>query len=586
MDEQEQRPRGGEIEAVVVRARRRLARISGRELSKRRGAWVFGIALLSAASRPLVWPLGDEAALWEGVVRAALVLLSVWGLGLAFLVILGRRRGPKHLGAARALDEAGGHPEVVASGWAFGRGEEDGPLLALARSRAQKAVGALDMREAFPLPSLRPKRRTVAIFAPLFALALLVGAYDPVWVAALIDPPTSLETEGAAVLSEAAEALARAAEEEAEQQAQRERESGARQGRSSSSDRESMRELAERARSAAEAARRGDRERALSELGEVGRAGREQRARERALSRTLSRLSESARRGFGDDAAESLRLLARRTRESETTSAEADTERQRTLERLSRAAEAMREEAERTGSEEARRAAEELSRAAEELSHGERRAAAEALERAAREAQEMERAREASARQAEALARLMEATGLLERAVQLAMAGREGEGEGQGMAMGSGQGEGEGEGAAQGGASEGEMAALRRALAGRLAAMGEAQSGRPAPGPGGHIRDRGGESREGLEVGAGARAHSQVGEGERATQAVRGLGQNGEPTQAYRDVYPSYGAIAEEAMADESIPPLRREAVRRYFEGIRPGGGQDDEGEEQEGNEG
>jgi hypothetical protein len=74
-----------------------------------------------------------------------------------------------------------------------------------------------------------------------------------------------------------------------------------------------------------------------------------------------------------------------------------------------------------------------------------------------------------------------------------------------------------------------------------------------------------------------------VGEGERATQAVRGLGQNGEPTHAYREVFPSYGAIAEEAMADETVPPLRRDAVRRYFEGIRPGDGPDENTDENTG---
>jgi len=502
--------------------------------------------------------------------------------GLVILRYLGRRRGPRALEAARAVDEVGGHPEVVASGWAFAAEDKDGDLVALAHRRAESAAGRVDVAASFPLPSLRPGRKTVAILIPVVAVAMAIGAYDPVRVAALLDPPTGLESEGAAVLAAAATRMAEAAEREA-REAEREREE--RGGRSSSQERESLSEIAERARSAAEAARRGDRERALSELAEVGRAGRDRAARERALSRALSRLSESVEgrpatrgsRSTPDAASESLRLLARETRDEAAREGtnEAEAERQRTLERLSRAAEAMREEAERSGSEEARRAAEELSRAAEELSRGERQAAAEALERAAREAESMERQREAAGRQAEALARLMEATGLLERAVQLAMAGREGESEGgqPGMGEGQGEGEGEGEGAGQGGASADEMAALRRALAERLAAMGEGQNGRPAPGPGGHIPDRGDADREGIDVEGSARARSDVGEGERATQAVRGLGQNGEPTHEYREVFPSYGAIAEEAIADETVPPLRRDAVRRYFEGIRPGGG-------------
>ncbi len=591
----ESAPRG-QVERVVALARRRLARISGRRLLRRRGAFVLGAALLVAALRPLLWPLSDEAMLWEGLARSAAFFLSVLALGALALVVVGRRRGPKPLAAARALDEAGGHPEVVASGWAFAEGDHDGPLVGLARARAEEAAAAIDVARAFPLPSLMPGRRKVALFAPAILLGLAIGAYDPVRVAALLDPPTSLETRSAQVLEAAATRFAREAAADAERETEREREAGPRRGRASSEERDSMREMAERARRAADAARRGDRQRALSELGEVGRAGRERSARERALSRTLSRLSQSleersgagsARRASSGDASESLRLLARQTREPSQAEA-AEEERQRTLERLSRAAEAMRQEAEQNGSDEASRAAEALRRAAEELSRGDRRAAAEALERAAEQAQQMERAREAAGRQAEALARLMEATGLLERAVQLAMAGREGEGEGQrGMAMGQGDGDGEGEGAAQGGASADEMAALRRALAERLAAMGEGRDGRPAPGPGGHVPDRGGDGREGLDVDHSARARSRVGEGERATQAVRGLGQNGEPTHAYREVFPSYGAIAEEAMTDESIPPLRRQAVRRYFEGIRPGAGEPTPaGEAQEGNEG
>jgi hypothetical protein len=61
-----------------------------------------------------------------------------------------------------------------------------------------------------------------------------------------------------------------------------------------------------------------------------------------------------------------------------------------------------------------------------------------------------------------------------------------------------------------------------------------------------------------------------VGEGERAVQAIHGLGRGGEAPAAYREVFPSYDAAAEEGIADERIPAARRDAVRRYFQAIRP----------------
>jgi hypothetical protein len=255
------------------------------------------------------------------------------------------------------------------------------------------------------------------------------------------------------------------------------------------------------------------------------------------------------------------------------------------LERLSRAAEEMARESERSGSEDARRAAEELSRAAEQLSRGEREAAREALERAAEAAQALEREREEMAREAEAIARLLEASGLLERAMQLAMMGR-GEGEDAGEGEGAGErgmgqsGAGEngesGEAAGEGAGTSAEMAALRRALAERLAAMGESQpGGSPDVSRGGsHIPDHPGAARDEIGTSGDVHARSQVGEGERAVAAVRGLGKNAEPTRAFRDVFPHYDAMAEEAIGDDAIPAARRDAVRQYFESIRPGGGE------------
>ena len=74
-------------------------------------------------------------------------------------------------------------------------------------------------------------------------------------------------------------------------------------------------------------------------------------------------------------------------------------------------------------------------------------------------------------------------------------------------------------------------------------------------------------------------ARSVIREGERAVQALRGLGAGGEAETGYADVYPGYGAIAEEALAREDVPAARRAAVRAYFEAIRPGATSGDEDE-------
>ena len=53
--------------------------------------------------------------------------------------------------------------------------------------------------------------------------------------------------------------------------------------------------------------------------------------------------------------------------------------------------------------------------------------------------------------------------------------------------------------------------------------------------------------------------------------AIKGFGANAAPTREYQDVFPSYAALAEESMQDETIQPAHRQVVRRYFEAIRPG---------------
>jgi hypothetical protein len=73
-----------------------------------------------------------------------------------------------------------------------------------------------------------------------------------------------------------------------------------------------------------------------------------------------------------------------------------------------------------------------------------------------------------------------------------------------------------------------------------------------------------------LEAKGSIRAPSQVSEGERAIQAIQGLGKGSDPPASYKEVFPSYDAAVEEGLDDERIPPARRSAVRRYFKAIRP----------------
>src|SRR6185369_8927557 len=86
-------------------------------------------------------------------------------------------------------------------------------------------------------------------------------------------------------------------------------------------------------------------------------------------------------------------------------------------------------------------AAESLSRAAEALSRGDREAAAQMLDRAAERAEAMERERAEAAAEAQAILEMLEKSGVLEEAIEMAMLGREGQGkpgEGEGLAMGEG----------------------------------------------------------------------------------------------------------------------------------------------------
>ncbi|MBX3252286.1 MAG: hypothetical protein KF901_34250, partial [Myxococcales bacterium] len=137
-------------------------------------------------------------------------------------------------------------------------------------------------------------------------------------------------------------------------------------------------------------------------------------------------------------------------------------------------------------------------------------------------------------------------------------------GDGSGPSVGDGLGAGDG---------PGDSGGLSSALAARLAALGLAEGPSGAsPGRGGGPGGANGRpARGGLEPTGDVHARSVVREGEQAVQVLEGLGRNAEAQQTYAELYPSYGAVAEEALASPRIPAARRETIRRYFEAIRPG---------------
>jgi hypothetical protein len=515
---------GGRLRKVVAEARARLGRAAGRSLLLGRWPWAVGAGVAAAMSRPLLWRLGEEAPLWSAPARALALFAAGTALSAGALVVAGRRRGPSEVGAARAL----------------GR------------------------------------------FAGAALLALAVGSYDPAVATALAAPPSAIEREAAAELEEAAAEIAAAEKKEAKKPAP-ERSSKAR-------DKGDERlgsagpALADKARQAARAARRGDRKGALEKLEELRAEGQ---ARAGDLSKALRKVAEAlappsaekagsgapAGRESAPSAAESTRLLAEKLQKPEGGPGEARESNERTLERLERAAEEARRAASESGSKEASEAARSLSRAAADLKRGDRAAASQALAEAAQRMASMEQAREAARREAEAIADMLERSGMLERAVQAAMLGREGEGQGEKGEKGEGKGEGQGQGEkgeGQGG-KPGAGAELRAAILARLVAMGAAETKSfDQPGSGPHIADRQRSKRAALPVEGAIKAPSQVGEGPRAIQAMQGLGRGTEPPKEYREVFPSYDAAAEEGLADERVPAARRAAVRRYFQAIRP----------------
>jgi hypothetical protein len=576
------------ITPAITRARARLARIAGRALLRRRARWALGFGAILAALRPLLWPLGEDAALYLGLVRAAILAIVGFGVVASALLIAGRRRRPSALGAARAVDAALGLHEVVGSGFAFERDGRDEAGELVARRRAAVAVKGLDVAAAFPLPSLRPTRGPLMIASMGLTAALVLGAYDRVLAGALLAPPTEDERAAAAELDAAAQALAAAIAPSADPAHPEAPKSGhtkedEKRGPSAGP------KLVETAREAAKAARRGDRQGALGKLDALRTDGRKQAARSADLKAALRQIADAldppksgARGGAARaldpaaKAADAMRLLAKKMRSPEASAGETKESQERTLERLSRAGEEARkaggDKGDKGEQSEGKRAAESLARAAEALAKGDREAAAQMLDQAAERAEAMERERAEASAEAEAIAAMLEKSGLLEEAIEMALLGREGAGkpgEGEGLAMGEGgggdkPGTGSGKGAGKKGLD------LRRALASRLAAVGFGDPSSPGVDGSGSIPDRHRTKREALEAKSALRAPSEVGEGERAIQAIQGLGKGSEPPKEYREVFPSYDAAVEEGLEGERIPAARRVAVRKYFQSIRP----------------
>jgi hypothetical protein len=545
------------IEQVVRRAQTRLARVAGR-LALRRHAWrLLLVAVVVGATRALWLPRPERLPAWAGAPMALLAMITVTVVVTVSLIAWTRRsKRPTALAAARRIDAALDLEEVVASGLAFERTESEAGMPALAKARAERAVRDIDVDRLFSLPRLWPSFKRATLAAAVSLVAVLLGSYDPLLASVLTAPPTEGELDAAAALSEAAE-KARPNEHNREKSpAERERQ-----------------QIADHARAAAKAAASGDRQRALQELGAMRDTAERGKKRAAATDVALRQLAkaldiakparsnpQSPKQNDDGSIAKQLSLLSKGLREQEA-AGQSPEERGRILERLTRAAERAHER----GQPQLSKA---LKNAAAALSQNDRQKAAQALEEAAARAEALETERREAQAQAEALVEMLESAGELERMVQRALLEQQGKGAGDGD--GKDGKSGQGKGGKGDGSGEGERG-LRAALARRLSALGLRERGHGPDGSGAHIKDQGNSKRKRLKAGKDEHAPSQVSEGGRAVAAIQGLGNNGEPTEEYRDVYPSYGAVAEEALTDEAVPAARRGAVRRYFEAIRPG---------------
>lgn len=618
------------ITSVVDRGQRRLARAAGRALLLRHGLAVVVLAALIGAARPLYYPVSSEAPLWLGLAVAVGVSLLLTLLGFLLLLGLGRQNRPSAFATARAIDDSLDLTGVVAAGVAFEKAPCQQPLMELAQKRAREALKKLHLRRALPLPSLLPRKRSVFVATALLGLAAIFGSHHPRLTAILISPPSEEELAAAATLDHVADELARHHTNDDRRTTDQPQPEDTNSPDSDSRSRraDELDALARRAEKAAAAARQGDRASALNQLNKLGHqrssasdeasllgellrsishalaarhalagpgksAGSGEREGSKAARHSQTKSDGdsdgSASKSGSSAASQMLKQLAAELRE-QSPNAELGSKTQRAmLEAIARAVSQSEGTSARSKNEAhrelTRALTQSLTKAGEALSQEQREQASQHLEEAMRQAEALQTARERAMAQDQAIARLLEAAGMLGRSIQQSLAtknkgsGSSGAGQKIGQAQ-FGQGAGAGRSSGKNGSGQGQpspafsQADLARALALRLAALGVsggAPSGQPGTGPEGSVDNRRTPSKA-LPVNGSQRARSVVSEGQRAVTAIQGLGRAAAPTKEYRDVYPSYSALVEESIADEVVPVAQRGVVRRYFESIRPGG--------------
>lgn len=545
-----------ELMTVVAAARRRLARLHVRSSIHRRGAVLLGAAALCAASRPLLWPL-DEAPAWHALARAVILAAVGSAVALALIMIHAWRDRPSMLASARRLDGALGLAEVIGSGFAFERDRRDDAMARLAVERARRALDAVTVDELLapePRARSRAEARRQAALCVAAALALGVGAIDPLLVERVLHPVTGEEARAAEALRRAAEALGSADPPKDAMSAA----------------------VADAARRASAAVERGDRRRARDALDEMRSAARAAEADRREQARALRAVREGAERDGASSARTASEALSNLRSELEASGRDAQALR-KLAERLERAAAAARAASaaaaagakasggraagrEGTGAErregktaEGRsawsRAAEALAEARAAAARGDAESAKRATERAEREIAALEEA-DASGR-ATARTRLADSAAELDRSLYAAMRG----GPREGSTAGGRDGRRED--------SDGDPAARSP----RASSGGRDGNG---PGPGRASDAPGGPEQRGLRVSGDLQVRSDVREGERAVSAIEGMGRGGDP-RAYREIFPSYDTVVEDGLREDAVPAARRPTVRRYFSSIRPG---------------
>jgi len=568
------------LAAVAAAARRRLGRLELRRAASRRVAVVCGAAAVSAASRPLVWPL-DEGAPWKAVLRATLLAAVGASIALGIVLLRAWRGRPSLLASVRRLDEALGLAEVIASGFAFERDGRSDEMASFATDRARSAVEGVALERVL-VPERRVRsareRRWLAAALAAMVLGLAVGSVDRLVVERAIHPLTSREAAAAAELKKAAEHAAANAPH------------GLDDPKSPNAQK-----LLDAARRASEAAKRGDRRAAQEALDEMRTAARALEAEQREQARSLrsirdelegaSAAAKGGREAGARAAAPSARrsataseALARLAEELASSSADKEALRQM-LEHLQRAESAARVAGEKLASgksgggevdgkrskgENARsaawsRAAAALKEAREAAARGDAEAAKRAMARAERELAALEKA-SGDPSSVGALAQLADWASELDRAMDAAMRGAP-----SSKASGSEPGN-DGRDGREPGAGGEDTAGARGA---RSKGNGE-PSGAPGDGPGGADRTPGPEQRR-LKIDGDLQARTDVREGERAVSVLQGMGRGGDP-KAYGEIFPSYDTVVEDGLREDSVPAARRPIVRRYFSSIRPGG--------------